>query len=276
MGIYTYVQSLIMIILHQCVLVTFMTIIIVSYNKHVINIIIIIIQMCIIKLPKVTLNFLWWISWHNMCFNIFINVDMLVYHIITQLLLMHRHGTFKVPWRSLANSSVCYTAAMTRWWEWLLEASSFCLLFFCLLLCWMMLSVSWAAKCWMVRWLVSDELEMIWKKWSQWDLSAIMTFAWRDWENNKKLRVAGIMVKIWIGCPIPLQLSPTYVYQSSELINTKDYYTSSSCEQNGHMTKGSISILLEGGNITAQEVCGCVNHGTLSAVSEYSVLTLKW
>jgi len=59
MGIYTYVQSLIMIILHQCVLVTFMTIIIVSYNKHVINIIIIIIQMCIIKLPKVTLNFLW-------------------------------------------------------------------------------------------------------------------------------------------------------------------------------------------------------------------------
>jgi hypothetical protein len=123
---------------------------------------------------------------------------------------------------------------------------------------------------------VSDELEMIWKKWSQCDLSTSVTFAWRDWENNKKLRVAGIIVKIWTVCLIPLQLSPTYVYQSQEHISAKDYYSSSSCEQNGHVTKGSINILLEGGNVTAQEICGCVNHRTLSAASEYSVFTRKW
>jgi hypothetical protein len=75
-------------------------------------------------------EFLWQNSWCNMWFNIFINVDMLVYHIITQHFLMHRHGTYKVPWRSLADSSVCYTEAVTRWWEWLLETSSFCLPFF--------------------------------------------------------------------------------------------------------------------------------------------------
>jgi len=63
--------------------------------------------------------------------------------------------------------------------------------------------------------------------------------------RKQQLSVAGIMVKIWTGCLILLQLSPTYVYQSKEHISTKDYYSSSSCDQSGHMTKWSVNICAE-------------------------------
>jgi hypothetical protein len=72
------------------------------------------------------------------------------------------------------------------------------------------------------RWIGNDSKEVV-TVWFKYDHDICL-----EGLRKQQLSVAGIMVKIWTGCLISLQLSPTYVYQSKEHISTKDYYSSSS------------------------------------------------